>query len=219
MQRGAEATGKDTKGIFRFNPGIERKSFPDYNPYTIPRCRDCDIAKGKLELTFISEDERCQACRLLRNCYNSQGAKKNFAYHDNPEAFDQRRNETRRIMGEGGRIRIDGTNLYTNHLYLAKNERRALVRHAYVTEELDALEKIREWLPTIHDGKYLPIDMNRPNWKKKMEVYGYRNFVEYEINVDGIEFIFKTAAVLKNTHSHKRIIVEYPYALKRKKSD
>ena len=50
MRRGAEATGKDTRGIFRFNPGIERKTFPDYNPYTISRCRDCDIAKGNLKL-------------------------------------------------------------------------------------------------------------------------------------------------------------------------
>lgn len=65
MTRGAEATGKDTKGIFQFNPGIERKTFPDYNPYTIKRCRDCDIAKGKLNLAFIPENELCAACRLV----------------------------------------------------------------------------------------------------------------------------------------------------------
>jgi len=36
MALGEEATGKDTKGIFHFNPGIEKKTIPDYNPYTIP---------------------------------------------------------------------------------------------------------------------------------------------------------------------------------------
>lgn len=66
MALGAEATGKDTKGIFRFNPGIEQKTFPDYNPYTIKRCRDCDIAKGKLDLAFVPENEQCAACRLIR---------------------------------------------------------------------------------------------------------------------------------------------------------
>ena len=68
MALGEEATGKDTKGIFHFNPGIEQKTMPDYNPYTIKRCRDCDIAKGKLDLAFIPENELCQACQLLRQC-------------------------------------------------------------------------------------------------------------------------------------------------------
>lgn len=67
MQRGAEATGKDTKGIFQFNAGIERKTVPDYNPYTIKRCRDCDIAKGKLELAFVPENELCAACKLVHS--------------------------------------------------------------------------------------------------------------------------------------------------------
>ena len=33
--------------MFRFNSGMQEKAVPDYNPYTISRCRDCDIAKGK----------------------------------------------------------------------------------------------------------------------------------------------------------------------------
>jgi len=74
MQRGASATGKDTKGIFQFNPGIQQKTFPDYNPYTIRRCRDCDIAKATVpdgspsgsKLVFVPENELCAACRLIR---------------------------------------------------------------------------------------------------------------------------------------------------------
>ena len=68
MTRGAEATGKDTKGIFQFNPGIQQKTFPDYNPYTIKRCRDCDIANGKLNLAFVPDNEVCAACELLHRC-------------------------------------------------------------------------------------------------------------------------------------------------------
>ncbi len=68
MRLGDEALQRDSKGIFRFNPGIEQKTVPDYNPYTIRRCRDCDIAKGerKLARSFIDENELCQACAFIR---------------------------------------------------------------------------------------------------------------------------------------------------------
>lgn len=71
MALGEEATGKDTKGIFRFNPGIEQKTVPDYNPYTIRRCRDCDLAQGKQKLVFIPDNELCAACRIVRALANA----------------------------------------------------------------------------------------------------------------------------------------------------
>lgn len=69
MTRGEIALQKDTRGIFRFNSGQQKKSVPDYNPYTIKRCRDCDIAKGKINLAFIPTNELCQGCQLLHQCY------------------------------------------------------------------------------------------------------------------------------------------------------
>ena len=72
MQKGAQATGKDTKGIFQFNAGQQQKTFPDYNPYTIRRCRDCDIAKGKLNLAFVPENELCDACRLIHQAQSGR---------------------------------------------------------------------------------------------------------------------------------------------------
>ena len=71
MALGEQALQRDTKGMFRFNPGREEKAVPDYNPYTIGRCRDCDIAKGKFNLAkkvFIPDNELCQACQLLQMC-------------------------------------------------------------------------------------------------------------------------------------------------------
>lgn len=77
MQRGIQALAKDKRGIFQFNSGQQRKTFPDYNPYTIQRCRDCDIAKGAtvpdgspegINLAFTPENELCAACRLLHQC-------------------------------------------------------------------------------------------------------------------------------------------------------
>ena len=65
-RRGAEALVNDTRGIFRFNPGKQGKAMPDYNPYSIRRCNDCDLAKGKTNLAFVPENELCAACRLIR---------------------------------------------------------------------------------------------------------------------------------------------------------
>lgn len=72
MARGEEALQSDTKGIFRFNPGKQQKAVPDYNPYTIKRCRDCDIAKGKVNLAFVPENELCEACKLVRECWRNK---------------------------------------------------------------------------------------------------------------------------------------------------
>ena len=72
MALGEEATGKDTKGFFRFNAGKQQKTVPDYNPYTIKRCRDCDIAKGTLKLTFVPDNELCAACQLIRQCEDAR---------------------------------------------------------------------------------------------------------------------------------------------------
>lgn len=70
MALGEEALQRDTKGIFHFNPGKENKTVPDYNPYTIRRCRDCDVAKRKIKLArFVPENELCEACRLIRSCW------------------------------------------------------------------------------------------------------------------------------------------------------
>ena len=66
---GELGTGKDTKGIFRFNSGKEGKAVPDYKPYTIRRCNDCDIAKGKMKMAFIPDNELCAACQLVQSCY------------------------------------------------------------------------------------------------------------------------------------------------------
>lgn len=65
MRLGDEALQRDGKGIFRFNPGLEQKTVPDYNPYTTRRCRDCDIKKENL-VHFVPDNELCSACRIIR---------------------------------------------------------------------------------------------------------------------------------------------------------
>lgn len=66
MRRGEEALQKDKTGMFRFNSGIEQKTMPDYNPYTIRRCRDCDVKKENF-VHYVPDNELCSACRIVRS--------------------------------------------------------------------------------------------------------------------------------------------------------
>ena len=72
MSRGEEAFANNEKlNLFRFNSGIQGKTMPDYNPYTIKRCNDCDVAKGKLGLVNeIVDNQLCAACRLNHQCWS-----------------------------------------------------------------------------------------------------------------------------------------------------
>ena len=65
MDRGNEAIDSQRYPIFKFNSGKQQKSVPDYNPYTIRRCNDCDVAKGKINLAYTPDSDLCAACRLV----------------------------------------------------------------------------------------------------------------------------------------------------------
>ena len=71
MARGKSALEVDKKGMFRFNAGMEQKTMPDYNPYTIKRCKDCDMNNGNMKLVFVPENELCTACKLVRTLANA----------------------------------------------------------------------------------------------------------------------------------------------------
>ena len=118
MTLGELATGKDTKGIFRFNPGKEQKSVPDYNPYTIRKCRDCDIAKGKLKLAFVPDNELCAACEILQKCVGdrtkSQTAIERTHYMHEMEPLLSRKVEK---AIEGGRLNVGFTKEGNKHLF------------------------------------------------------------------------------------------------------
>ena len=166
MALGEEATGKDTKGIFHFNPGIEQKTVPDYNPYTIKRCRDCDIAKGNgadsplsLSRPFIPENELCQACRLLHQIRQEE--------QQRPLTSQERRQTARsadawakkhleEVVLEDGNVskRLYITNNETGDRLIlnrdffsetfAKNNRR---RNFRLAETMKYATQIEEWMP------------------------------------------------------------------------
>ena len=87
MVLGEAAVPADSKTakFFRFNPGIQQCTVPDYNPYTISPCTTCPTAKGSSSLAAgnvpggfpagastlaatIPSSDLCAACQLLHQC-------------------------------------------------------------------------------------------------------------------------------------------------------
>lgn len=82
IERAAGATGRDVRGVFKFNAGREESTVPAHNPYTISRCNTCPIAhnkrKGRMELAkFVPSNEACAACKFLQECYAKKGKSEN----------------------------------------------------------------------------------------------------------------------------------------------
>lgn len=70
MALGEQATQRDTRHMFRFNPGKGQKIFPDYNPYSISKCRNCDIASKLAK--GIPDNQLCAGCQLLQRCFEQR---------------------------------------------------------------------------------------------------------------------------------------------------
>ena len=84
MELGEEATKNDRRNMFRWNSGKKGRTFPDYNPYTISRCRDCDMTR-KLADSGVMDNEVCAACRVVRSVRRSSGAANRISRYDENE--------------------------------------------------------------------------------------------------------------------------------------
>ena len=204
MQRGATATGNDTKGIFQFNPGKEQKTFPDYNPYTIRRCRDCEIAKatapdgspvGNKLAKFIPENELCEACKLIRECYSVSGKQVRIW-----------REELKRELPTQNR-NTPVSSVQTGSMLLSAKVLDRFLSHCYNVKEIDAAryiwthpEELRDRKPSpFGEGKNPNREKDRKNLekKKKRKVVGYNSYkfsykgkewnVKVEIHEKGFE--------------------------------
>jgi len=128
MALGEMAMQKDTKGMFRFNPGKERKSVPDYNPYTISKCKTCN--KGKLFLEgFIPPSQLCQACEIVQQCAGdrtkSQTAIERTHYMHEMKPLLSRSVEK---TIEGRRLSVGFTKRGNKHLFSDTFDRTRIVR-------------------------------------------------------------------------------------------
>lgn len=193
MALGEEALQRDTKGIFHFNPGKENKTIPDYNPYTIRRCRDCDIAKGKIKLAkFIPENELCAACKYLRTCLE----------HKYSDGFRNYKKEVTNSV-----TTIDGkecANLQTGQFYQTKKSFKRGIAHAYTVEEVEMFETFKDYASRMTFVRHSPLgevkNMTDPkdiaNIQKKIH-RGVTGYNVYEVTIGDELWELKTE-VFKN---------------------
>lgn len=93
MSRGEEAMNGERYNIFRFNSGKQGKTMPDYNPYTIKRCNDCDVAKGgNTKLGFVPDYQLCQGCIMIRKCSEDRN-------RDNSAKATKKSPEVKKLQG------------------------------------------------------------------------------------------------------------------------
>ena len=64
MLAGSQATAGKHQEMMRFNPGKQMACFPFYNPYTISKCRNCELQPMKL--VKEPDNELCTACKVIR---------------------------------------------------------------------------------------------------------------------------------------------------------
>ena len=193
MALGEEALQRDTKGIFHFNPGKENKTIPDYNPYTIRRCRDCDIAKGKIKLAkFIPENELCAVCKYLRTCLE----------HKYSDGFRNYKKEVTNSV-----TAIDGkecANLQTGQFYQTKKSFKRGIAHAYTVEEVEMFETFKDYASRMTFVRHSPLgevkNMTDPkdiaNIQKKIH-RGVTGYNVYEVTIGDELWELKTE-VFKN---------------------
>lgn len=168
MALGEEALQRDTKGIFHFNPGKEDKTVPDYNPYTIRRCRDCDVAKGKIKLArFVPENELCQACLILHRLRN-EGEQRRLTSEERKSIQESAvtwadKHLPKATMPDGttgARLTVQtkegvelhvGKKFFTETYSKCKNSRR-------VAETMEIATRVNEW---IRDAEQIRIEPGR----------------------------------------------------------
>ena len=157
MSRGEEAFANNEKlNMFRFNSGIQGKTMPDYNPYTIKRCNDCDVAKGGgIKLNFVPENELCAACRLIHQQQaqrNNQRLQRDEFNNVRQLAVDWANNNLHETIINGSRCKRtimqtdDGHSIGVGKQFFTETAAKAM-RDPEVTHLLKTATEFEKWLP------------------------------------------------------------------------
>lgn len=217
MAAGAACTAKPKQQIFRFNPGKQEKIFPPKHPYFPKGCGDCQYR----QLSYNPESAWCQACQSIGKCISMFKTKRELenitaAPGSNRRAFRQLKKESERRLKSEGNFYDCNKRFYTQRMYFAKDEKEAVMAHCFDGVEAKAAEKLQQILPTLSNGKYVPLDMSRANYKQKI-ADGVLHFTAYEVEVDGETFVLKCEAIKDPNNKHGKVI-EHPYSFKKKRT-
>ena len=185
MSRGEEAMNGERYNIFRFNSGKQGKTMPDYNPYTIKRCNDCDVARGKLTLS-LPDNEICAACKFVQNCALNR---------DKTEACVSKKE----LLRSSENFTKKSESLQTGNYFQTKKTLRLGLDHARTAEEVAAQKWIARHLENLRFVRFSPLgevkdmtsEIDIRNIKKKKD-RGATGYNEYEIEISGETWQLKT---------------------------
>ena len=136
-RRGEQALQRDTRGMFRFNPGAQQKTVPDYNPYTISACKNCNSNKRTLD--FMPMNILCEACALINECYNdlsrseSSVVKKHYLHK-----MEHLLSKKIEVNGNGHTMSVGFTRYGNKHLYSDTFGRTAVLKK----DDLESLDVV-----------------------------------------------------------------------------
>ena len=207
QNRAKEALRGDKTGMFRYNPGIQKKTFPDYNPYTIRRCNDCQIAKdgapGFVQNAFAPECDLCQACQTVRMQAGKMERKSLIDIKD-------------KIISQSVKRKIKDSALKTGTLFSSKASVKRAVYHLRTTEEAEVFSKLPDLLGSLEfsgtsklgesKDPSSPKDQKNVRKKKERGVTGYNT---YTLDLNG-----EVWEVLMEVYKEK---AESIYNIKKKK--
>ena len=197
---GELATGKDTKGIFRFNPGKQQKTFPDYNPYTIRKCKECDIPKGNMKLDFLPSNLLCDGCRYIHECYDNKAKSESRVLKDHYMHEMEPLLSIKHKMAVGKSrtmINVGFSNIGNEHLYSDTFKRSKVLRK----EDLKHLDKL------LTQATYID-DQNAHGHK-----YNIEHFFYYETELRGHKIRLNIAKEVKTYKSGKTRVKYYLYSI------
>lgn len=207
MRLGDVALQRDSKGIFRFNPGLEHKTVPDYNPYTIRRCQDCDITKGKFKLSKkLPENGLCEACIVIRQYLDKEkrepvtaeekkavkAASKQWAEIHIPVDTSHGGQPAQRLILHNN---PSGLDFVLNKKFFGETFSNC-VRADNTIETMELATRITEWLPDAVEIGTEPGRDHKCDFKVMKASFEGRE-IQFKAKIIGDELILYTMRILK----------------------
>lgn len=203
----AGITDTPKKQIFRFNPGKQMKVFPPKHPYLPKGCGNC----GRTLLSYNPNSAQCRACSAI-NQNLSTSLLRNITAGNNKSVLRQYQAQEKQNAKSTPKYSNKSDQYYTKHVYCSHNDLEAVIAHAYTAEEVVAVRDLPNQLPSLRNGKYLPIDTSRGNYKDKIK-RGVIHYTAYDVTINGESYELKCEVIKSDARPY---VEERPYSMRKK---
>lgn len=186
MAAGKAATSGKHGEMFRFNPGIQKSVFPDYNSYTVRSCSGCD--RNGLKLAKPN-NQLCAACAVIQRMKCAEKDAKEWG---------------RKNIDEKQGLNINSKNFASGSISIRRSTVKDIIGH---TRNLEVIMEIPEVLKNSSEWKYIgwgKVEKNPVTGKRKHPEAEY--FLYYETEIAGVKRYV-------NVKAHREFNREVPYCI------